>query len=193
VRARRLLNFARSRADFASHPPTGQITRSLRHVASEMSRGRKDAAPIPLWVTGHSLGSALASLIYARYLRMASDLGEGIQLRDCYTFGSELRSRSACFSAIITDLELSTAPRLGDGTFVSKYEEVSSQKKTLTDLGSPFTVHLHASGSPQHLLEDRQPLGHRLPDPSVRFYPSRRHIRTTADPFPPPAASPTTS
>jgi hypothetical protein len=103
--------------------------RSLCYAASGMSKGRKDAAPIPpLWVTGHSLGSALASLIYACYLYMPSNLGEGIQLRDCYTFGSELRSHSTCFSAITTDLELSTAPCLGDGTFVSKYEEVSSQQ-----------------------------------------------------------------
>ncbi|ORY74764.1 Alpha/Beta hydrolase protein [Leucosporidium creatinivorum] len=89
----------------------GQITRSLRHVASEMTKGSKTHKAVPLWVTGHSLGSALASLIYARYLRMPSDLGDKIQLRDCYTYGT---------------------PRLGDGTFVSKYEE-----STCTPLDRP--------------------------------------------------------
>lgn len=89
------LNALDSPGDPNSPITAGQITKSLRHVASEMSRGTKDPAPIPLWVTGHSLGSALASLIYARYLRMPSDLGKQIQLRDCYTFGSG----SCCHSA----------------------------------------------------------------------------------------------
>lgn len=41
---------------------------------------------IPLWVTGHSLGGALASLFYVR-LQKGHDLDDVCSLRDCYTYG----------------------------------------------------------------------------------------------------------
>jgi predicted lipase len=41
---------------------------------------------IPLYVTGHSLGGALASLFYSR-LRKGHDLDDVCDVRDCYTFG----------------------------------------------------------------------------------------------------------
>lgn len=50
---------------------------------------------------GHSLGSALASLCYARFLASESDLGPDLKLKDCYVFGT---------------------PRLGDGDFASAFE-----------------------------------------------------------------------
>lgn len=56
---------------------------------------------IPLWVCGHSLGAAVASLAYARFLHSEQDLGEDLQLRDCYTFGT---------------------PRVGNGDFASAFE-----------------------------------------------------------------------
>lgn len=71
----------------------GQITRALRHLAADLASlaNTEDPKPIPLWITGHSLGAALASLIYARYLRYPRDLGDGIVLRDGYTFGCQCR------------------------------------------------------------------------------------------------------
>jgi hypothetical protein len=41
---------------------------------------------IPLYVTGHSLGGALASLFYTR-LRKGHDLDDVCDIRDCYTYG----------------------------------------------------------------------------------------------------------
>lgn len=41
---------------------------------------------IPLYVTGHSLGGALASLFFCR-LRKGRDLDDVCELRDTYTFG----------------------------------------------------------------------------------------------------------
>ncbi|GAA5832008.1 hypothetical protein JCM11251_002783 [Rhodosporidiobolus azoricus] len=80
----------------------GSILRTLKHVAARMKRewpGQETV--IPLWVAGHSLGSALASLCYARMLRQPQDLGEDLVLKDCYSFGT---------------------PRLGDGNFATAFE-----------------------------------------------------------------------
>ncbi|GAA6043112.1 hypothetical protein JCM8097_008428 [Rhodosporidiobolus ruineniae] len=81
----------------------GSIIRTLRHVATRMMQEwpGKDVK-IPLWVAGHSLGSALASLCYARPLRSPDDLGADLELKDCYAFGT---------------------PRLDDGAFASAFEE----------------------------------------------------------------------
>ncbi|GAA6036306.1 hypothetical protein JCM8097_001654 [Rhodosporidiobolus ruineniae] len=81
----------------------GSIVRTLRHVAVLMKSEHGDKnLQIPLWVTGHSLGSALASLFFARLLRSTADLGSDLKLRDCYAFGT---------------------PRMGDGKFGSAFEE----------------------------------------------------------------------
>ncbi|GAA5995589.1 lipase family protein [Rhodotorula paludigena] len=83
----------------------GSIVRTLRHVAQRMKAGAGSAqadTKIPLWVTGHSLGAALASLMYARFLHSEEDLGPNLDLRDCYAF--------AC-------------PRVGDSNFATSFEE----------------------------------------------------------------------
>ncbi|BGP51022.1 hypothetical protein JCM10450v2_006948 [Rhodotorula kratochvilovae] len=80
----------------------GSIVRSLRHVAARMKQAKGGGDKIPLWVAGHSLGSALASLCFARFLRSESDLGPDLELRDCYSYGT---------------------PRLGDGNFASAFEQ----------------------------------------------------------------------
>ncbi|KAK4052705.1 hypothetical protein OIV83_001992 [Microbotryomycetes sp. JL201] len=64
----------------------GQIAATLRLVAAKMRTS--GGAPIPLWITGHSLGSALSSLLYHRFLRAPEDLGDDIVLKDCYGFGT---------------------------------------------------------------------------------------------------------
>lgn len=73
----------------------GQITRGLRILARELSEKAsaegEERKPVPLWITGHSLGAALAGLSYARYLHKPKDLGSNIVLRDAYTFGGQSR------------------------------------------------------------------------------------------------------
>ncbi|GAA5827375.1 hypothetical protein JCM5353_001449 [Sporobolomyces roseus] len=70
---------------------------SLGQSSEELHAKRK----IPLWITAHSLGGSLASLCFARFLRSPADLGDDIELRDCYAFGT---------------------PRSGDGDFASAFE-----------------------------------------------------------------------
>ncbi|GAA5848915.1 hypothetical protein JCM9279_004664 [Rhodotorula babjevae] len=80
----------------------GSIVRSLRHVAHRMQLAKDDDDKIPLWVAGHSLGSALASLCFARFLRSEADIGPDLELHDAYCYGT---------------------PRLGDGAFASAFEQ----------------------------------------------------------------------
>ncbi|KAL8280699.1 hypothetical protein RQP46_007022 [Phenoliferia psychrophenolica] len=80
-----------------------RIRSHIRVVAARLrSESPVNEGRIPLWVTGHSLGSALAALIYARFMHEPDDLGPNIILRDSYVYGT---------------------PRLGDGEFASKFEE----------------------------------------------------------------------
>ncbi|GAA5873862.1 hypothetical protein JCM3774_000706 [Rhodotorula dairenensis] len=80
------------------------IIRTVKHVAQRMKAQMRtpEDGKIPLWVCGHSLGAALASLCYARLLHSEKDLGDDIHLRDCYTYGT---------------------PRVGNGDFASAFEE----------------------------------------------------------------------
>ncbi|GAA5920844.1 hypothetical protein JCM3775_003977 [Rhodotorula graminis] len=80
----------------------GSIVRTLRHVAHRLQLAKDGDDKIPLWVAGHSLGSALASLCFARFLRSEADLGPDLDLRDAYCYGT---------------------PRLGDGAFASAFEQ----------------------------------------------------------------------
>jgi triacylglycerol lipase len=59
-----------------------------------------EGSGVPIWITGHSLGGALATLMAARVLR-AEDEGLDVRLRGVYTFGS---------------------PRVGNAAFASKFE-----------------------------------------------------------------------
>lgn len=59
-----------------------------------------EGSDVPIWITGHSLGGALATLMAARVLR-AEDEGLHVRLRGVYTFGS---------------------PRVGNAGFASKFE-----------------------------------------------------------------------
>lgn len=153
---------------------TGQITRGLRCLARELSEKAssdvESRKPVPLWVTGHSLGAALAGLIYARYLTKSADLGTHIVLRDAYTFGGEL------LRPLLSHTSLKphpvAAPRLGDGAFVSKYEEVSSApapQLDLADLLSFGAGFQHPHRPSQHSLARRQRLRHCHSHSSVSF------------------------
>ncbi|KAK4057505.1 hypothetical protein OIO90_001574 [Microbotryomycetes sp. JL221] len=80
----------------------GTIIRSLKHIAAEMKKGGASDFKVPLWVCGHSLGSAMASLFYNRLMHEPQDLGNNIVLRDAYVYGT---------------------PRLGDDLFAAKFDQ----------------------------------------------------------------------
>ncbi|GBC06695.1 hypothetical protein RclHR1_00070062 [Rhizophagus clarus] len=64
------------------------ILRAIRAKAAEIQASRSDNVKINVWVTGHSLGAALASLFYTRLIKSPGDLGPNCILRDGYMFGS---------------------------------------------------------------------------------------------------------
>jgi hypothetical protein len=76
--------------------PYATILHALRHLATQLRA--PGAPPVPLWVTGHSLGAALASLLYARLLASPGDVGPDLALRQAYTYGAP-RSADADFCA----------------------------------------------------------------------------------------------
>ncbi|ORX79735.1 alpha/beta-hydrolase [Basidiobolus meristosporus CBS 931.73] len=82
--------------------PYAEIIHCISQKAKEFQT-EGSITEIPLWVTGHSLGAALASLFFARLLKSKDDLDyatTGLVLKDGYTFG---------------------CPALGDGRFASEF------------------------------------------------------------------------
>ncbi|CAI2185056.1 18019_t:CDS:2 [Funneliformis geosporum] len=75
-----------ARASRAS--PYITMIRAIRAKAADIRAVHPSDRPINVWITGHSLGAALASLFYARLLKSTNDLGPNCILRDGYMFGS---------------------------------------------------------------------------------------------------------
>ncbi|RHZ86973.1 hypothetical protein Glove_41g108 [Diversispora epigaea] len=100
-----------SRANRAS--PYITIIRAIRSKAADIldhqaTKGINVNEPqkkINVWVTGHSLGAALASLFFARCLKSPKDLGPNCILKDGYVFGS---------------------PALGDKEFAAEFASYSN-------------------------------------------------------------------
>lgn len=69
--------------------PYRRICETVQAIAKELiDTGRATHNDkIPLWVTGHSLGAALASILYTRFLFEQGDLGKHIELRDAFVYG----------------------------------------------------------------------------------------------------------
>lgn len=61
--------------------------------------------PIHVWVTGHSLGAAMGSLLFARWLKCPQDIEPYCTLRDCYVIGT---------------------PAVGDSDFASMFASYSN-------------------------------------------------------------------
>ncbi|SCV70206.1 BQ2448_1600 [Microbotryum intermedium] len=92
----------------------GPMTHQLKRIAKQLRENHPNSKMVPLWVTGHSLGAALAALFYARALRAPVDLGDHLELRDCYTFGG---------------------PRVGDALFAAHFES-----EAIKELNRPNTL-----------------------------------------------------
>jgi pimeloyl-ACP methyl ester carboxylesterase len=73
--------------DGNSFHPYGAIIRRLKDLIEELRTA--DNQEIPIWITGHSLGAALAAVFTSRLMKCPEDLGDlsKFRLMDCYTFG----------------------------------------------------------------------------------------------------------
>eukprot|EP01119_Soliformovum_irregulare_P014694 TRINITY_DN4036_c0_g1_i2.p1 TRINITY_DN4036_c0_g1~~TRINITY_DN4036_c0_g1_i2.p1 ORF type:complete len:538 (+),score=111.95 TRINITY_DN4036_c0_g1_i2:159-1616(+) len=88
---------------FSEMNPYKTIVSKIRHHAKLIlgKDARQRGEKVSLWVTGHSLGAALATVFYARVLKSKGDLGHYISPCDLYSFGS---------------------PRVGDKQFSRKFQ-----------------------------------------------------------------------
>ncbi|KAF8324758.1 uncharacterized protein EI90DRAFT_3019392 [Cantharellus anzutake] len=85
--------------------PYETIRFALRALANYLARDLDQGEKINVWFTGHSLGCALATLVYARALNSPSDFeGSPIIIRDAYLFAAPVcgdRETSLRFNQII--------------------------------------------------------------------------------------------
>ena len=84
--------------------PYTEIRTSLNEIAAQI-RATSYSDHINLYVTGHSLGAALASVFYSRAIASPKDFGQTeagqnqIYVRDAYCFGTPIVGDPACISA----------------------------------------------------------------------------------------------
>ncbi|KAF8334723.1 uncharacterized protein EI90DRAFT_457582 [Cantharellus anzutake] len=85
--------------------PYETIRFALKALANYLARDLDQGEKINVWFTGHSLGCALATLVYARALNSPSDFeGSPIIIRDAYLFAAPVcgdRETSLRFNQII--------------------------------------------------------------------------------------------
>ncbi|KAG2215224.1 hypothetical protein INT46_006627 [Mucor plumbeus] len=89
--------------------PYGAILAAVRSKAAQIQEQLGTNEPVQLWIAGHSLGAALSSLLFARWLKSPSDLGRQLVLRDAYVIGT---------------------PAVGDSDFASTFASHSNQPVT---------------------------------------------------------------
>ncbi|KAL0092105.1 Alpha/Beta hydrolase protein [Phycomyces blakesleeanus] len=85
--------------------PYSAILAAIHSKAKTLQQNLQITTPIQVWITGHSLGAAMSSLLFARFLKCPEDLPATLcTLRDCYVIGapavgdSEFASNFASFS-----------------------------------------------------------------------------------------------
>ncbi|CAG8750902.1 15145_t:CDS:2, partial [Acaulospora morrowiae] len=94
---------------FKNQCPAVRLTDAIKRKAAEIYS--KTHKPVNLWLSGHSLGAALAILMYVRIFASPDSVGENVNLRDAYLF--------AC-------------PYVGDNDFASGYKFLENQPKNAT-------------------------------------------------------------
>ncbi|CAG8660687.1 14918_t:CDS:2 [Dentiscutata erythropus] len=85
--------------------PALRLVDAIRSRANEIYK--RTAQPVNLWVTGHSLGAALATLFYARILQSPTCLGDKVDIRDGIPFAP---------------------PLVGDSDFASGFQSLMNQQ-----------------------------------------------------------------
>ncbi|GAA5852250.1 hypothetical protein JCM8547_006714 [Rhodosporidiobolus lusitaniae] len=131
------------------------IVAALKGVAERMQQELETNKAIPLWVAGHSLGSALASLTYFRFLHSPHrDLGSRLDLKDCFLYG---------------------CPRLADGKTASAFDSLSSspyQPRSLWRVANhKDIVTTVPPGSEDGTLAPGSPLDYAFLGPAIRLKP----------------------
>ncbi|CAG8510910.1 1022_t:CDS:2 [Acaulospora morrowiae] len=94
---------------FKNQYPAVRLTEAIKTKAAEIN-GRTQE-PVNLWISGHSLGAALASLMHVRIFASPDSVGENVNLRGTYLF--------AC-------------PYVGDNDFAAHYKFLENQPKNAT-------------------------------------------------------------
>ncbi|CAG8480704.1 14842_t:CDS:2 [Acaulospora morrowiae] len=85
-------NYTTSRV-YGSYP-SRRMVEAIRGKADEIAAfnrknaGDEDFKPVNVWVTGHSLGAALAQVFYARLVKTDDSLGPNAVLRDAFAFAA---------------------------------------------------------------------------------------------------------
>ncbi|KAG8908989.1 hypothetical protein FRB99_000092 [Tulasnella sp. 403] len=95
-----------SNLDSDDRQPWETISAAIKIVTDGLASLRAPGTKCNVWFTGHSLGTALATLAYSRAL-MAQDIGENARLRDAYLFATpittDVTSRDAFNRALQAD------------------------------------------------------------------------------------------
>jgi hypothetical protein len=93
--------------------PYFSIQETVIEKARYLQKKLNTAKPIQVWITGHSLGAATGSLLFARWLKCPEDLSIHCELRDAYVLGS---------------------PSVGDNDFASEFASYSSMPSTRSNM-----------------------------------------------------------
>lgn len=78
------------RKDLKDLYPTKAILKALIAKAREIKANKPTLDKVPLWLTGHSLGAAIAALLFAHLSTKTEELQGLIELRDGYCFGTPM-------------------------------------------------------------------------------------------------------
>ena len=62
----------------------------MRNTASHLSERHPPGTKINVWFTGHSLGTAIASLVYARAVNEPRDFGPNVVIRDAFMYAAPI-------------------------------------------------------------------------------------------------------
>ncbi|KAI8338817.1 Alpha/Beta hydrolase protein [Blakeslea trispora] len=92
--------------DVDNRDPYYAIQGAIRERAAQLQKQSKDPSkPVQVWVAGHSLGAAIGSLLFARWLKCPEDIAPMCELRDAYVIGT---------------------PAVGDNDFASMFASYSN-------------------------------------------------------------------
>ncbi|KIM22347.1 hypothetical protein M408DRAFT_323826 [Serendipita vermifera MAFF 305830] len=117
--------------------PYYTIRDAVRNTASHLCEKRPPGTKINVWFTGHSLGTAIASLVYARAVNEPRDFGPNVVIRDAFMYAApilcDVQSAQAFHNRMYHD-ERRTLWRI-----TNSYDCVAT---SLPDWGDDLRIHL---------------------------------------------------